>query len=174
VIRGLGLYGELGRAQDQIQAADYKGRSRVWAAGLRAAVPLGRDLWLASNGRVDGGEGESIHADEEPDPERADYRLMSGTILVAWGSSGAGASAWAGAQSSWHWDHHVWPLGSKATEVRLDVPLAPTQQLSGVVGCGMTSEPVGLPWRTSPRLTVALEARAGQEWGVSGWVGVAL
>lgn len=174
LIKGLGIYGEYGVGQDQIQAADYRGASQVRAAGVRAAVPVTRSLWLATNVRVDDGSGRSVLAEEDPDPEINEYRIYSGTLLGVWGDAARGAAVWAGAQSSWKWDHHVWPMGTRKSEVHLDVPLSPDVPASGVVGCGLNSEPMGLPWRTSGRFSVAVEGRAGQEFGVSAWVGMAL
>ncbi len=174
VLKGVGVFGEVGLAEDRIRAADYRGRAQTWAAGIRTAVPLGPSLWLAANARMDRGEGVSLHADEEPDPETAEFRIYSGTLLGVWGDGAEGVSVWAGGQSSWHWEHHVWPLGTSKDGVHLDVPLSPEWPVSGVVGFGVTSDPVGLPWRTSSRLTVALEGRVGQEVGVTGWIGVAL
>ncbi len=174
VIKGLGLYGELGLGQDRIRAADYRGNTRAWAAGLRAAVPLSTSLWIAGNVRMDRGQGESQHQEEEEDPETSEYRIYSGTLLGVWGDRTDGASLWVGGQSSWEWEHRVWPLGTSSEGVRLEVPLRPDLPASGVVGCGFTSEPLGLPWRATSLLTVAIEGRAGQELGVSGWIGLAL
>jgi hypothetical protein len=174
LIRGLGVYGELGLGKDQIQAAGYKGESKVWAAGVRAAVPVSQSFWIAANTRVDDGQGQGVVVADDADPEINTYRIYSGALLGVWGDSARGASMWLGAQSSWQWDHHVWPLGTRTGEVRLDVPLSPDIPASGVIGFGLNSDPMGLPWRKSGRISVAIEGRAGQELGVSGWVGVAL
>lgn len=174
VLRGLGVYGELGIGQDQIQAADYKGRSQAWGAGVKAAVPVTASVWLAADIRLDEGDGQSVLADEDPDPELTTYRLSTASVLGVWGDSARGGAVWLGAQSSWMWDHHVWPLGTEDSQISLDVPLAPRLPVSGVLGMSLSSDPVGLPWRTSTRLSVGLEGRAGQETGVSGWLGFAL
>jgi hypothetical protein len=172
LLRGVGVFGELGLQQDQVPAADYRGRSRIWAAGLKTALPVSRTLWLAASARLDVGEGESLLADDEPDPELSAHRVGTGALLGVWGdSSGA---LWLGAQSSWQWKHSLWPLGTRSDEVELFVPLSPELPVSGVLGFGLSSEPLGLPWRRTGRVSVGLEGRAGQELGASAWIGLAL
>jgi len=172
LFKGVGVYGEFGLGQERIQAADYRGQGRIWAAGVRAAVPLGKHFWLAANARADRGEAESLVSSD--DPEVSSYEIYTGSLVGVIGDAEDGVSIWAGAQSSWYWSHSVWPLGTKRDELFLKVPLSPDRPVSGVMGVGLTSEPLGLPWRRTGRLTIGLEGLVGQEYGASASLGIAL
>jgi hypothetical protein len=174
ILPGLGIYGELGRETAQIRAADYIGISQVWAVGLRAAVPLAPNWWIAADGRLGFGAGEGTLQEGETDPEAERYQIHTGSLLGVWGDPSNGADMWLGAQAAWQWKHEVWPLGRDDEGVALDIPLSPKTPVSGVVGGAFYSDPLGAPWRTSIRMNVGIEGRIGQVNGVTGWVGAAL
>ncbi len=173
ILRGLGIYGELGRETGRIRAADYLGSARVWALGLRGAIPIAPNWWIAADGRFGFGSGEGVRQAETSDPESEKYKIYTASLLGVLGDPAKGADVWFGAQAAWHYEHQVWPLGQAASEIVLDVPLQPKDPVSGVIGGALYSEPLGLPWRTSIRMNVGIEGRVGQSTGVSGWVGAA-
>jgi hypothetical protein len=66
----------------------------------------------------------------------------------------------------------VWPLGDEG--ITLEVPLQPKRVVSGVLGATLMSDPIGVPWRVSPRFRTTAEARVGQENALHVSVGVSL
>jgi hypothetical protein len=174
ILRGLGIYGELGKETGSIRAAEYQGRSRTWAVGLRGAIPIAPSWWIAADGRFGFGDGVGLTNSAASDPEVERFRIHTASLLGVWGDPSKGADVWLGAQSAWYYEHSVWPLGQDKDDVVLELPMQPEIPVSGVLGGAFYSDPLGVPWRRTLRMNVGLEARIGQVYGLSGWVGASL
>ena len=162
LLRGLGLFGELGHDAVTVSEAGYSGAGVRTAVGLRGALSLGGPWWLGVNARVDWSRGQAAaEVGDAPAVHQAQRRTAS--LLGAWGEPGDGVSLWAGGQVAWGWFERLYPLG----EDELEIPLRPAAPLTGVFGAALTSEPLGVPWTRSVRVSVTAEARLGQENGAS-------
>ena len=172
LIRGVGLYGKAGRISESIQELQYEGLGFGYGGGIRVALPLHSSFWIAGDANALIGSSKSTRAEQTPDPKHGDFAIYSGTLLLVAGSPARGGHLWIGPQTAWSWTHTVWPLGDEG--ITIEVPLKPKRTLSGVLGATLISEPVGVPWRVSPRFRTTAEARAGQEMALHVSVGMAL
>lgn len=172
VVRGVGLYGQVGRVTESIEELQYEGSGLGYGGGLRLAVPVHSAVWIAGNVHGSFGNTKSTRASQTPDPKHAEYAIYSGTLLLVAGGPSGGGHLWFGPQAAWSWTHMVWPLGDEG--ITLEVPLQPKRVVSGVLGATLMSDPIGVPWRVSPRFRTTAEARVGQENALHVSVGVSL
>lgn len=172
VVRGLGLYGQIGQVTESIDELQYEGTGLEYGGGLRLAVPVHPSIWIAGNVHGSFGKTKSTRASQTPDPKHAEYAIYSGTLLLVAGGPSGGGHLWFGPQAAWSWTHTAWPLGDEG--ITLEVPLQPKRVVSGVLGATLMSDPIGVPWRASPRFRTTAEARVGQENALHVSVGVSL
>lgn len=171
ILRGVGVYGFAARTTDQIAEASYKGSGRIYGGGIRLAVPLGRAGWVAVNGQIGRGQGQSDTVSEDGDPGRFADVGQSVSVLGVLGSVEGGGHGWLGVQVPIQATYTLEPLGREGLSVSL--PLSPIYPASAVIGATLISERVGLPWRNSPRIRTSIEARIGGEMGVGLRTGLA-
>ena len=171
LLRGVGIYGLVVRAKDELKEANFEGRTQVYGGGVRLALPVYRSLWVAGVGEVRFGQSESVQSERLNDPPRAEERIHTASILAVVGDPSNGGHLWLGAQGAWEWKHTVAPMGDDG--VTVDIPLGPRVPVSGVLGGMVLSDPLGLPWRKSLRLRASIEGRIGQENGMRVVTGLA-
>ena len=161
LLRGVSVRVGGGALASRISEANYRGYGSEWYAGGRAGLPvLPADWWFvvdgqvrltnAQGGRVDGGGRESEQS-----------RLGWLTAMLAKGEPEDGGSLWFGAQMPLMWDQHVYPLGKSDGEPILDLGLKPAWLGSALAGASLTSEPIGVPWKMTVRLEMAVEGQVG-------------
>lgn len=173
IVRGVGVYGELGHVTEVVKAAEYDGAGTGWAAGLRLALPITRTIGLAADARYGGVETTADPVEGAlGGPGDATRRAPQLSLMGTLGTPAAGGLAWLGAQSSPGWTASLRPLGSVDGEPLSEVALKPTLPLSVIFGMAGVSEELGLPWRSSAHVSAGAEGWVGQSSGLSVWLGV--
>ncbi len=169
LLDGLAIDGEIGRQNDRLRQANYRGNGLVYAAGLRGALPLSSSgFWLAGVGRFEIGQGTNSTEDDI-----STYRLGNMSALLSWKDPMGNISTWGGVQGAWRWDHSVEPLGrNEDGSTVLNISMKTVLPVSGVIGGELISDPLGAPWTSSWRLSVGVEALVGQSNGIYGWAAV--
>jgi len=173
IVRGVGVYGELGHVTETVKAADYEGAGVGWAAGLRLAAPITRVVGLAADARFGGA---STAADPVvgalAGPGDASRRAPQLSLMGTLGTPASGGLAWLGAQTSPGWTATLRPLGSVEGDPLTEVALRPTLPVSVIFGMAGVSEELGLPWRSSAHVSAGAEGWVGQSSGLSVWLGI--
>ena len=166
---GIGATAGMGYLEGQIKEANFRGKGPSVFLGVNGAIPLQNHFWLTGQARV---SGSAVWGAKVEDGTREVSQDVQGTLtsMVAWSRLEEGPSFWAGAQSTLLWIQQLSPLGSNHEMV---LPLRWQYPVSGVLGISYRSQPLGLPWERSPRLTVGAEGRVGQSKGVGTWVSLA-
>ena len=166
---GIGAAAGMGYIEGQIKEANFRGKGPSLFLGVNGAIPLQHSFWLTGQARV---SGSAIWGATVEDGTREFSRDVQGTLtsLIAWSRLEEGPSFWAGAQSTLLWIQQLAPLGVNHD---MALPLRWRYPVSGVLGISYRSQPLGLPWERSPRLTVGAEGRVGQSKGVGTWLSLA-
>lgn len=169
-LRYFGLHASLGRRVETVASAFYEGTGLALSVGLRGALPLSHGWGLAGDLSLLSRGTRSISTTSGA---YAQGRQAQATLLGTWGRPLDGLTVWAGPQTSLLRRQIIAPLGDDTDgQPALGVSLQPRRPLSGLVGGAFTSDPLGLPWRRSARVTVGLEIWAGQGNGADAWLGL--
>ena len=166
---GLGVSGGVAYQDSKSTEADFRGSGLSYFVQLRGALPLSSRWWLAGQASYSRTElsGGAVATGSN---EQASLALGTVGATAIWSEVMDGPSAWLGLQSSVLWSHEIYPLGEDGSLV---LPLAPRLPVSAVGGLAIRSQPFGVPWEDSVRLSVGLEGRAGQANGIGTWVTLA-
>jgi hypothetical protein len=173
IVRGVGVYGELGRVTEVVKAAEYDGAGTGWAAGLRLALPVTRTLGVAADLRYAGVETVADPVEGAlGGPGDASRRGSQLSLMGTLGSPASGGLGWLGVQTSPGWTDSLRPLGSVDGEPLTEVELQPSLPVSVIFGMAGVSEELGLPWRSSAHVSAGAEGWVGQSSGLSVWLGI--
>ena len=168
IVRGLGVYGSAAKLKTSVDGVGYAGSGTGWELGVRGGLTLAGPWGLAADVRAGAGASEDGEGGETAVKTRA-ARLL-GTV----GAPGGGAMAWLG--PDYQWGSSI-DLAMPSTAVQgetLAYTIEPLRPVAVVLGGSLHSGAVGLPWRTSPRLSAGAELQAGQVRAVRAWVGLGL
>ena len=168
--KGVAVFGGLGRSQERVPEANYRGVGPSWGGGLRLSVPLPMNDWyLAGQAALSWAWGEGGGLDTGG-VEAAWAQVHDVSAAVAWGNPADGLSLWAGGETSWYWQHRVQPLGYVDNQAVLDLRLVPAAPGTLLVGASVTSQGLGTGWNRSTRISTGLTLRYGQTRGFSTWI----
>ena len=103
-------------------------------------------------------------------PQQASAREARLSAAGTWGLPDDGFVAWVGAQVPVFIDVEIPPSDEQTSWNELEAG----RPVSATFGISMLSSRLGAPWRHTARASVGLEGWAGQDNGVSAWLGLAL
>lgn len=171
LLRGVGVYGVVGRRIELVQAAQYSGVGRTWALGGRLALPITGALGVAADARYtwSATEGAAVEgALAGPGSQRWQSPRLS--LMGTLGQPDDGGLGWLGVQTSPGFTLVSSPLGSLDGAPLTELTLKPELPVSAVFGLAGVSEELGLPWRRSARISAGAEAWLGQTSGLGAWL----
>lgn len=175
VLRGLGVYANYGRVNSSVEGAAFSGSGRAWTLGARGALPVYKGLGLAADVHIGSGTTEgAARGDQDLAPGDATVTERGARLLATVGAPSGGGMLWAGAELQWGWSMDLNAPADEATGLSTAYAVEAERPLSGVLGGSLHSEPIGLPWRLSPRLSAGAELSVGQIRSVGAWIGLGL
>ena len=164
---GVAVYGDLGRRAASVEQAAYKGVGYAVGGGVRLALPLKERLALAADGRFEYGHTGGTDGLDDPADSVSKVGTVGGYAVL--GDPANGFSFWAGPEGAVYWDHHLKPFGE--IEPVLDLDMNARYPMWLALGAAARSQPLGLPWATSTRLSFGMRVEAFGTRGLGAWVG---
>lgn len=164
---GVAIYGDLGRRAAREEQAAYEGVGFAAGGGVRLALPLAERLALAADGRFEYSHTGGAVGLDDPADSVSKIGVVGGYGVL--GDPADGFSFWAGPEGAFYWDHHLMPFGD--AEPSLDLDLNARYPIWLALGVAARSQPLGLPWATSTRLSFGVRVEAFGTRGLGAWVG---
>jgi hypothetical protein len=164
LLRGLGVYAELGHVAESIEEAGYRGSGVAHGLGVKAAVPLGGPFLAGLAFQYEKGKGESLTST----PTTSAWTLARGVFSAILASPDHGAQAWLG------------PTWRVLANQDLDFggedgafELTARRPLGAILGGQVDSEALGAPWGSvRSYLFAGLETRWEDGFAIAAWTGL--
>lgn len=160
LLPGLGLQADLMRLTLSDDEDGYAGQGPEGGLALKLSHTLAGSWGVAASAR----------ARWAMLPQQASAREARLSAAGTWGRPDDGFVAWMGAQVPVFVDVEIPPGDDQTAWNELEAG----RPVSATFGVSMMSSRLGAPWRHTPRAMIGLEGWAGQDNGVSAWLGLAL
>ena len=161
-VDAVGLWGAAGLTRHELSGTGHAGLGMGWAVGGHAVLPLDgpRPALSLRYRRYDTRSGSK----DDPRTESSAWALDGSANLVL-GHMDQGVVFWAGP---------TWTVREAASvqvhEDDVQVDLDAKLPVGATLGAEFVSDPLGTPWKRTPRVSFGAEVQGIDAWGLSGWM----